>query len=315
MAAKKPTKKEADGLASQLQFVASILKPKGEASETCCVISNKAITASNGPLSAGILTEADLTGSPHCLQLIAALSKCKTGYSMTSAHGTITVKSGPFTAKLPTVDGLQPSAPDGYVQPLGPELFAAIAQIANISDEDSEHVQTASVCVSEGMVSTTNRNVILQAWHGINLPTMMLPKRFVGAVVKSGKTIVGIGHSDNSLTVFFEDNSWLRTITMDAEPLPYSQVCAWAGPWAAFPDIWEAVDTIMPFRGNTDAVRLEDGAVRTDTASHDAEWVGSVRCNADYLKAVKPHLVNFAVDSGKMYFYNGNVRGVIALMS
>lgn len=312
---KKPTKKEADGLAQQLAFVASILKPKGTPEETCCVISDKAITARNGPLSVGILTEADLTGSPHCLQLIAALSKCKTGYSMTSSYGTITVKSGPFTAKLPTVVGLLPSAPDGYVQPLGPELFAAIAQIAAISDEDADHVQSANICVSEGMVSTTNRHIILQAWHGINLPTMMIPKRFVSAVIKSGKPIVGIGHSDNSFTVFFDDNSWLRTIVSEGTVPPYESYCNWTGSWLPFPDIWEAVDTIMPFRGNSDAVRLEDGAVKTDTASHDADWTGAVRLNADYLKAVKPHLVNFAIDSGKMYFYNGNVRGVIALMN
>lgn len=310
----KPSKKQADTLATQLAFVASILQKKGTVGEKCCVIDNGTITARNNGLSVGILTEATLSASPDCHQLIAALSKCKTGYSMSELRGLITVKSGGFTAKLPTVEGLVAAQPDGYYAALGPDLFEAIALIDHISIEDAEHIQTASICVQEGMVSSTNRNVILQAWHGLNLPTMMLPKRFVARVVSSGKSIVGYGHSATSFTVFFDDNSWLKTQLAEAEPLPYSTVCEWAGPWQPFPDIWEAVDAVMPFRGDTAALRLVDGAAQTDTAQHECDWSGEVRLNGDYLKTIKPYCDQYAIDNGKLYFYKDNVRGVLALM-
>lgn len=314
--ARTPKPKPAENpLLEQLRFIASILAKKGEPAETCCVIANGAITAHNKPLSAGILTEAAITANPPAHQLLAALERCKDGYAMSELRGTVTVNSGPLRVNLPTVAGLVPSAPDGYRADLGPGLFEAIGLIQHIADEDAEHIQSASICVQEGWVSSTNRNVILQAFHGLNLPTMMLPVRFVKRVNSVGKGIKGFGHSDSSFTVFFDDNSWMRTQLMEAEPLPYARVCNWDGPWQAMPDIWEALDNVIPFRGNSDAVEVCDSRIQTPTASHDAPWEEpNIRVNADYLKAVKPFMENYAVDKGKLYFYKQPVRGVIALM-
>lgn len=314
MAGKKKAPVEANPLLEQLRFVSTILAKKGEPNETCCVIANGAITAHNPPLSAGILTQAAITANPPAHQLLAALERCKDGYAMTETRGTVALTSGPLRVSLPTVAGLQPSEPDAYREALPAALFDAIAQIAFLADEDAEHLQSASICIEEGLVSTTNRNVILQSYHGLNLPTLMLPKRFVTAVLKTGKPIVGIGHGTASFTVFFDDNSWLRTSLMDCEPLPYAKVCAKEGGFKPLPDIWEALETIMPFRGNTDAVKFEDDAVKTDTASYEQILGERIRINADYLKQCKPHIEHFAIDNGKFYFYKGNVRGVIALM-
>lgn len=305
---------EPNPLLEQLRFIASILAKKGEPAETCCVIANGAITAQNPPLSCGILTQAAITANPPAHQLLAALERCKDGYAMTETRGTVALTSGPLRVSLPTVAGLQPSAPDAYREALPAALFDAIAQVAFLADEDAEHIQSASICVHEGLVSATNRNVILQAHHGLDLPTMMLPKKFCGTVAKVGKPIVGMGCSDRSFTVFFDDNSWLRTALMDAEPLPYSKVCGYAGAWRAMPDVWEALENVMPFRGNTDSVRFDENTVRTDTASYDCVLGASARINADYLKQCKPHIEQFAIDNGKFYFYKGDVRGVIALM-
>lgn len=316
MAGKKKPTVEPNPLLEQLRFIGSILAKKGEPAETCCVIANGAITAHNPPLSAGILTDAAITANPPCHQLIAALERCKDGYAMSELRGVVNVNSGPLRVNLPTVAGLAPSAPDGYYSELAPALFEAIALIANIADEDAEHIQSASVCVSEGLVSTTNRNVILQAYHGLNMPTLMLPKRFISRVLSVGKPIKGFGCSERSFTVFFDDKSWLRTMVMDAEPLPYAKVCEWPGPWQPMPDIWEALEAIMPFRGNSDAVEICDSRLQTPTASYQAPWdEPSIRINADYLKAVKPHVEQFAIDNDKFYFYKGNVRGVVALMA
>jgi len=316
MAGKKKASVEANPLLEQLRFVASILAKKGEPNETCCVIANGAITAHNPPLSVGILTEALNASNPPAHQLIAALERCKDGYAMTETRGTVTLTSGPLRVSLPTVPGLQPVAPDGYAQALPAALFDAIAQVQNVADEDAEHIQSASICIHDGLVSTTNRHIILQAYHGLNLPTMMLPKRFVSAVLKTGKVIAGMGHSDRSFTVFFDDGSWLRTNLMDAEPLPYSNVCAWDGPWQEMPNIWDALEIIMPFRGNSSAIKLGVGSIYTPTASHDCAWnlAETISINADYLKQVKSHVSEFALDSRKFYFKKGNIRGCVALM-
>lgn len=305
---------EANPLLEQLRFISTILSKKGEANETCCVIANGAITAFNPPLSAGILTQAAITANPPAHQLLAALERCKDGYAMTETRGTVSLTSGPLRVNLPTVEGLVPAAPDGYAQALPTALFDAIALVSHIADEDAEHIQSASICIEEGLVSTTNRQIILQAYHGLNLPTMMLPKRFVTSVLKTGKPIVGMGHSDRSFTVFFDDNSWLKTQLMDAEPLPYSKVCSKDGGFKPLPDIWEALETIMPFRGNHAWVRFEDDAIKTETASYEQILGERIKINADYLKQCKPHIENYAIDNGKFYFYKGNVRGVIALM-
>lgn len=311
---KKKAVAEPNPLLDQLRFIASILGKKGEPAETCCVIGNGAITAHNSPLSAGILTEAAITANPPAHQLIAALERCKDGYAMSELRGVVSVTSGPLRVSLPTVVGLAPCAPDGYRADLGPGLFEAIGLIQHIADEDAEHIQSASICVQEGWASSTNRNVILQAYHGLNLPTMMLPVRFVKRVNSVAKQIKGFGHSDRSFTVFFDDNSWMKTQLMDAEPLPYARVANWDGPWLDMPDIWEALENVMPFRGNSDAVTFNTDAVQTPTASYECSLGAIAKINADYLKAVKPFCDKFAIDKSKLYFYKQPVRGVIALM-
>lgn len=320
MAARKPKAAPAapNPLLEQLKFVATILNKKGEPNETCCVISNGAITASNSPLSVGILTEASLTASPPAWQLIAALERCKDGYAMSELRGVISLASGPLRVNLPTVEGLAPSQPDNWLAPLSAELFDAVAAIQHVADEDAEFIEATCICLSDGLASAVNetRSIIMQVYHGISMPTMMVPVRFFKRLAQCGKVPTGFGFTaDRSLTVYFDDNSWLRTALGACAPLPYSKVLDGGSSFAAMPDIWEPLETIMPFRGNTAAVTLSVGMVKTATASHDAPWTTDcILINADYLKQAKPFCEHFAIDNGKFYFYKGNVRGVIALM-
>lgn len=317
MARKPKPSAEPNPLLEQLRFIASILAKKGEPAQTCCVIANGAITAHNPPLSAGILTQAAIAANPPAWQLLAALERCKDGYAMTETRGTVALTSGPLRVSLPTVAGLQASAPDAYKEALPAALFDAIAQIQHIAVDEDDYVECTAICVQENFVTAMNksRSVILQAYHGLNMPTFMLQKRFVTRVNSVGKPIVGMGHSHSGFTVFFDDRSWLRTNVLDIAPPEYERVFAHCkNQWKPLPDIWEALETIMPFRGNTDAVRFEDDAVKTDTASYEQILGECIRINADYLKQCKPHIEQFAIDNGKFYFYKGNVRGVIALM-
>lgn len=306
-------------LLEQLRFVASILSKKGEPSETHCIIANGKITAVNKPLSVGILTDTDFDATLDAHQLIAALERCKEGYALSNVRGMVTLNGGALRVNLPTLkEQLHNAQPDGYYAPLDPKLLETVGSIVGIADDNAEYIEAASICIEEGLASALNsrREVLLQAYHGLNMPTMMIPVSFFKRLLALPALPTGWGHSERSFTVFFDNNSWVKTQLNDCQPLPYSAVVSWDGEWQNMPDIWEALETVMPFRGNSVSVRFGTGSVYTDTANHDAQWPWSnvIRINADFLKSVKSHIEHFAIDDKKFYFKKGNVRGAIMLM-
>ena len=65
----------------------------------------------------------------------------------------------------------------------------------------------------------SNAIVAIEFWHGVDLPTLILPKIFVSAVHASQKTPTAIGFSESSATFWFSDTQWSKT-QLYGEPWP-----------------------------------------------------------------------------------------------
>ena len=147
--------------------------------------------------------------------LIDALSKCDENFSLTQLdNNRLSIKSGKFKAVVPCLDPtlMQEALPDPMIAQINNSFKLAVEAVGVLASENAQHILTASVLMNGASVISTNRVMLLEYWHGLDLPSNIpLPKQFVAALVKTKKNLIGFGFSRSSATFYFEDTSWIRT--------------------------------------------------------------------------------------------------------
>ena len=148
------------------------------------------------------------------------MQRCGKELAITQQEGKLSIKSGPFSGVVDCMLDLPPSTvPDPPVAAISDTLRQGFEQIAHISIENAKTVVLSSILLRSGSMVSTDAVLILEYWHGFNLPTVVLPKSFVAAVMEIKKPIVSFGFSKHSCTIWFDDNAWIKTQLYD-EPWP-----------------------------------------------------------------------------------------------
>lgn len=322
---KRPKQKPNDSkLLVSLKNMSNVLKAEGHIYETHVLLANNWATAHNGVIGVGEPISEDLYACPNAFMLRDALSKCGEGFSITQLDYKLSIKSGKFKALVPCIppENLPCSFPDASIAQIDNRLRDAIAVVSPITENENS-VVTASILIYNGSVTATDRKLILQAWHGISLPTLALPKAIIGPLVKNTKTLNGFGFSNSSCTVHYDDKSWLKS-QFFAEQWPNVDdiLNKKTNLWDLPEGFYEAVKALEPFS--------EDGNVYFDNnvmRSHPSEDKGASYevyglprgpiHNIKQLKIVEPYMkkVDFLVphhNSKMMFFQSDKVRGAIA---
>jgi len=192
-----------------------------------------------------------------------------------------------------------------------------------VAVEGAQRVALAAVCMAGPTVMATNGFVVVEAWHGCDLPPFMLiPKLAIAALLKIEKKLIGFGCSDRSVTFHFEDGAWLKSqCYIDGYPnvqrvLERPNV----GPMLEVPaGLFEAVNQLAPF-ANNDHVRfctdkVEAVTLDRDGAEHDVEGVieGSSFAvkSLQMIATIATHLDTVTNDRCA-YFIGDKLRGAIA---
>lgn len=275
---KKEIETNSSSLLSALQFCSVVSEKTGAAYETHIGLRNKWAIAFNGIIAAGAPILEDIYCHPHTLLFAEALSKCDESYSLTQLdNGRLSIKSGKFKAIVPCLDPalMQNAAPDPQIVGITNKFKEAIEAVGVLANENALHVLTASVLMNGTSVISTNRLMIFEAWHGLDMPpNIPLPKQFVAALVKQKKNLTGFGFSNNSATFYFEDGCWLRTqLYNDQWPDISSILNRSANLWPIDPNFFKALESILPFS--------EDGNIYSDTnllMSHPDNQGASYEC-------------------------------------
>ena len=122
---------------------------------------------------------------------------------------------------------LQAVNPEAGNIPVSDALTGAIEIAAPLASEKSDILEAASIQINAHSVIATNREMVIEAWHGSGFEygNLLLPKAAAAAIVKSNKKITAIGIKSNTdlnfigkpqitseqVTFWFSDGSWLRT--------------------------------------------------------------------------------------------------------
>jgi hypothetical protein len=238
-----------NALLASMRSLSSITKSDGTALETHVILANGWITANNGILGIGEKIDTDLFCAPNAKLFESALSRCNGSISITQHETKLAISSGPFRAQVPfiPIENLSKATPDVICGPLDNKLRDSFETLVRVPEKD-EHALTASVLLSAGSAFATDRTVILEAYHGNNTPVLSIPKSFVKILSKTKKDFKGFGFSSNSFTVWFADDSWIKTQLWLAEWPDISSILNASANLMAIPEgFWEALDAIDDF--------------------------------------------------------------------
>ena len=310
-----------------LRFVGLVTKEVGPANETHVSLGSNWATAFNGIIAVGSKIIEDIYAAPNNKLLIEALSKCGEHLSITQLdNNRLSIKSDKFKAIVPCVDPqlMTIAVPDEPIAIINDRLKQAIEIVGILANEDAQSVVAASILLSKGSAIATNRHVIFEYYHGIDLPNgLALPKALVQPLTKNKKVLSKFGFSQSSATFYFEDESWIRS-QFYAEPWPdvrpiLDRSC---NPWPVPADFWTGLAAVAPFSPDG-AIFFHNGMLSSHTETGQgatfevAGLPGGPIYSSRQLAFIKPYAdkIDFLAPgpAGPMLmFYGPNIRGAIA---
>lgn len=272
---KKPSSsKPASKLLEAIKFLSLVTKDEGSPSDTHILLSNKTATAFNGTLGAGTMIDEDLHAAPHAKTFLAALSKCGESYSLTQVdQSRLQIKSGPFKANIPCIDPilLYFPTPDLMQAPIDDNFKEALQIIEKVKPENGQRIVTLSFLLNGQSIISTDGKILIEAWHGLNMPTNVpVPKAVIPAIL-TNKKLTGFGSSSTTATFYFEDNSFVRSqLYAEGWPDVTPILNRPSSPIDILPDFFKALETVSNFSTNG-FVYFKNGKLQ----SHDAEEAGA----------------------------------------
>jgi hypothetical protein len=325
----KSPKLEIDVLTA-LKFVAKAQREYGTPSQMHCRSINGQLIGFDGVLACGMILTTPLPETcPNTFQFIHALERAKDASAITFENTTITVKTSKFKATVPCIAGhdMQFIFPDAYAYPLNDAFVKALGLAAIFTKEGAQTVAGASVLTRNGSVIGTDTTALIEVYHGTPTPEgLIIPKSFVDAATKTLKKVVGFGYTDASFTIWYEDQSWIKTqLYVEQWPnvsglLAYTETAN--NVREIDKDFWAAVTAVQAFS--------EDGRIFFDDkfiCSHNAQNVGaeyrvkdlpSEKQAYNYKNLLKLQEIatkfDFTANERMAIFFGENLRGCLAKM-
>ena len=324
----KKVSKAVESIVTALRFVEPASKDIGTINQTHCMISGGWVAAFDGLLMMAAKIDTDITAYPNTKRLLATLSRCDEAVQITQLdNNRLGVKSGKFSATIPCLEPglLTFTPPDPTQGAFNEAVVAALKTVGMIAKENAPRMVQASVMLRANSAVATDGVTAFEAWHGLPMPTVVLPKVFITELLKITKKPVSAGASPNTFTVYFDDESFIRT-QLYVEPYPDVDkvLNVNASPYPIPAELWPALAKLDAMKGDAHNVYFKATKLQTDNdetvgASYefnDEAWdVENVCFNIDFLRRFETlaQTVDWDVDErpGMAAFYGPNFRGVL----
>ena len=319
--------KLASSLIAALKFISVAQKKAGTVQQQYCMIAGHWALASNGIITAACKIEEDLNACPHTAQLTEALLKCGQELNITQLSvNVLSIKSDKFKALIPCINPieLQVNAPDNLIAPLDNRIKEGFEAITPVSTDGAQLAHYAGVLLQAGSMAATNGAVLLEFWHGLDLPpNLLIPKAAAVAIAKCEKNLTGFGYSSSSATFYFEDESFIKTQLFNERFPHYAALFpdtpnAWPLPEGFF----TAVKAIETFSLNGivyfDKTGVSSREQESEASTYQIEGLPEdMAFNSKYLIMCEAAFKNVQFDKpGKrVIFFSDKMRGAIATVN
>lgn len=270
---------EVSSLLEPIRFIQCAQADIGEPYQTHCIIDGGWIVATDGILSAGHPIPDPLTACPHTYRLADVLGRAKEAVGMTLLdNGQLHINAGRLKAHIDTLPltALRPVIPDQNIWPITNAVRDAMAAVAPLVSDTAEHVIMASIYLANNVAAATNRMVIYEAWHGIGLPSVVVPKKFSTAINKIKSDVIGFGYTEgNSITFWFESGGWIKTQLYNETYPDYSRIFDAVQSnslWTVPEGLYEGLAAVIPHSKNG-GVYFDGASVGSHGATFDIPGV------------------------------------------
>lgn len=329
-----PKKKaiERSKLAQALGFLRLTYKSDDDQSIYCMMDCHQAVSF-NSIIAAGTVIEEDLNACPNIDLMLAAVEQCGEQFEIVQlSPEKLSVRSiepdgvtdGKFAAYVPcTLTDLIWPVPDPPIQIIDDRLLVALRKVVPLLDVTADTVIEQSIQLNAGSCLATNRSVLMEAWHGFDLPSgLLLPKAIVTALHKSKKHLARFGFGRVTATFYFDDETWLRTqLFQDKWPNVQNHFNYAGCTRPVPPQLFEAAQVVAPFC--TQFVYVKNGLI----SSHPFDVHGqgsSLRIpigdghrdrvyQIDDFSLIQKHVLRWdeTMRADGTYFTGDNIRGLI----
>jgi len=311
-------------LIQALKFISVAQREVGSPTQCFCQLSDGKAIASDGILTASHPIEEELNAKPHTGKLLSALNHCGKNLSITQLENrSLSIRSGKFFVYIPCYgDEFPILTPDEPQIAITDSIKIGFEKIAQLTQDAAQTVINSSIQLHSGSMLATNSIVALEYWHGIDLPTMNIPKPFAAAVIGVGKKLKAMGFSQSSVTFWFEDDSWLKT-QVYAEPWPDINYVFDMPKGMIVIDLpikfYEALHCIEDFceegrdKGTT---YLSESGMRSHPtegqgAFYELKGLNKVSFNIKQLKNIQRCCKKIGIGDNTAWFFGDNLRGRI----
>ncbi len=328
MAKKPKAVAPAQELIDALKFVSQCLTENGTIDQTHCLIEDNYVTASNGIISMGHKLNFEFNCAPNVFGLINALSGAKAQFTITKLdNDNIAVKFGAANIIIKSID--TKTFKETYVLPdrnnigstnSNDDLMQSFKILSRIPKETEKQVLYSSIWLTGTSCTATDGKIMVECYHGANLPFAVLPIKSLQKILKIDKKIMQIGYSRNNITFYYEDQSWICSQFYDIDIPNYRPIVEEpSNPVSVRKDVFEGIELLSKFAKNDylyfngDKLTVDDIATELTSSFQLAHRYDKFIVRASYLLMMQDYIetIDFTTGSKSIMFFSSKLRGKI----
>lgn len=239
----------------------------------------------NGELSSACRIALDLDVMPLAPRMIEAIAACKDTVALTmTPAGKLSVKSGSFKSFVPCMEATDEALqtfplPEGERQPVDEQFLEMLKALQPFMSDDASRPWAQGIMLDKNFAFATNNVMLAQYWHGIDVPVKVtIPALAVNEIIKLKETPTHIQSTDNSVTVWFGPEKWMRTqLVENGFPEQVYDIMESPGqegiPIEQLVGFHEALETLKRFVDETGSVHFLDGVIATTKEAEDGTHI------------------------------------------
>jgi hypothetical protein len=312
--------KPATSIIKALEFVKPICKSKGLIQEQHCKIAWNYVISNNDEMTMGCPIEIDFEAYPQLTQLIAAFKKTGDSLVITNFDDCISVQSDDFEAIVlycepGQVEFADPDILDESCQ-CDSRLIQSLKALAPIAEKKNDNLFKTCVKISDEISIATDGKQLIEYYTGAMIPTLFIPKKSAEIIGKIKKQLSGIGYSEDSVTFWFDDESFVKTKTIDATDIDTSRFFQCENFHEVPENFFESLEKLKPFAINNEVylTREKIYAGRGDNESNVTidGLTENMIFNVNYLLNFKNFtMISFDAERTCVEFQNEIARGLV----
>lgn len=311
--ARKSKSEHSSGLLNALSFV-------GMNGAEYCQIGHGMVTSITDNICLGYPIEETLECQANIKALSQSLTRSKENVTITQLDmDKLHVSSDGLQVYVNCEQEIKHVTPDQKSGLLDSRFTLALRVLYPVVSASGDCVSVKTVLLYGQSCFATNRHILVESWHGLDLPFCNIGKKFVDIILKSKKEVESFGNSTSSVTVHFKDGSWIMGRQEKGDWInPFEILNAETNPMPLSEDFKHGLRGVLDFCGSI-TVSCIDGRLRSHTGDNEGAmaFIGGlpegVLYGAKEMRFLREYAVSMDVSNPAVIrFFGDKIRGAIS---